>query len=106
MQITFEDLALLLKEAFDNKRLILVDHYEVAEIYISDGAGVISISYDHTEYETNLYKDSVIEILLMPNSIEVYYRIPRSYTTDIEIKIYGAAVTKEEYITTLNYLKS
>lgn len=105
MQITFEDLALLLKEAFDNKRLILIDHYEVSEIYVSDGVEVISISYDHTEHETNLYKDSVTEILLMPNSIEVYYRIPRSHTTDIEIKVYGPAVTKEEYMTTLNYLK-
>lgn len=106
MQITFEDLALLLKEAFNNKRLILVDHCEVEEICVSDGLGVIVISYDHTEYETSLYKDSVTEILLMQDSIEIYYRVPKSYLTDIVIKIYGPAITKEEYVTTLNYLKS
>jgi hypothetical protein len=105
MQITFEDLALLLKEAFDNKRLILADHEAVSELYVSDGLGGISISFDHTEYETNLYKSLVTEILLMEDSIEVYYRPHKSYLTDIVIKVYGPAITKEEYVTTLNYLK-
>lgn len=105
MQITFEDLALLLKEAFDRRRLILVDHYEVAEIHTSPQLGVIIISYDHTEYETKLYKDSVIEILLAQDSITVVYRVPKSHTTDIEIKVYSAAITRDEYVTTLNYLK-
>lgn len=105
MNITFEDLALLLKEAFSNKCLILVDHYEVDEITASEGLGTITITYDHTEFETNLYKELVSQITINADSISVYYRPVNSYSTDIEIKIYSQATTKGEYATTLSYLK-